>query len=48
MADVPGAQARLFKEEWAKRSVSTAAVLADAVAKRPSNGVETPDSDVEA
>ena len=47
-ADVPEAQARVFKEEWTRRSVPSAAILADAVAKRPSNGVEAPDSTVEA
>jgi hypothetical protein len=41
-SDVPGAQARVFRHDWfAMQHVPTPAELADAVVRRPSNGVTT-------
>ena len=47
--DVAGAQARVFGYDWfATKHVPTAAELADAVKRYPSNGIAAPVSDVEA
>jgi len=45
-ADVPDAQARVFRHDWlAMKHVPNAAELADAVARHPSNGTATSKGD---